>query len=118
MTRNVLLASRDFSRLSSRISALNHAGFLTIRIRDLNLVLTLARFDCFQTLILDSTVTVAEQRAVIERLRLVSPRFHVICLRAESVLPQALVRECLVCEQEKSWGGVHLMDEELLPVAV
>jgi hypothetical protein len=116
MTRNILVASREFSHLVPRTAALKAAGFMTIRLRDLKVVSTLAHFDCFRTIVLDHTITSVEQCAIIEKLRSLSSRFHVICLCTDSAPSRAVVRECLACEQEKECGGVHVMDEGPIPV--
>lgn len=110
----VLLASRDTLLLSSRASCLRGAGFRTLRVQDLSVMASMARFQGFRTVVLDYTISHEEQRAVIKRLREFSSLFHVICIRTSAIASQALLRECRVCEEDGAKGGVHMLDEGLI----
>lgn len=110
----VLLASRDALLLSTRSSCLRRAGFKTLRIQDLSVMTSMARFQGFRTIVLDHTISREEQQAVIKRLREFSSLFHVICIRTKAVTSQALLRECTACEEDDQSGGVHLLDEGIV----
>lgn len=110
----VLLASRDALLLSTRSSYLRSAGFRTLRVQDLGVMASMARFQGFRTVILDHTISHLEQQAVIKRLREFSSLFHVICIKSSAVAAQALLRECMACEENGAKGGVHMLDEGLV----
>jgi DNA-binding response OmpR family regulator len=107
----VLLASRDTLLLSTRTSFLRRAGFRTLRVQDLGVMASMARFKGFRTIVLDHTIFQEEQQAIIKRLREFSSLFHVICIRTRDVTSEALVRECEACDEDERKGGVHLLDE-------
>lgn len=110
----VLLASRDTLLLSTRTSFLRRAGFRTLRVQDLGVLLSMARFKGFRTIVLDHTISEEEQLAVIQRLREFSSLFHVICIRTKEVTSQALLRECEACDEDEQKGGVHLLGEGIV----
>lgn len=110
----VLLASRDTHLLSTRTSVLRRAGFMTLRVQDLGVMASMARFKGFRTIVLDHTISSEEQHAVIKRLREFSSLFHIICVGAREVPLQALVRECATCEEDDLQGGVHLLNEGIV----
>lgn len=117
VTKNVLLVSRHPNSLSPRAAALKAAGFTTIPMRlHRDRISSLAHFNVFRIIVLDQTIEATEQREIIELLKQISPLYHVICLRTDSVPSAALVRECLTCAREKGWGGVHRIDEGLVPL--
>ena len=107
----VLLASRDALLLATRTSSLRRAGFRTLRVQDLGVMASMARFNGFRTIVLDHTISQEEQLAVIKRLREFSSLFHVICIRTRAVSSQALLHECEACEENDLNGGVHLLDD-------
>jgi len=110
----VLLASRDTLLLGTRASFLRRAGFRTLRVPDLAVMASMARFNGFKTIVLDYTISQEEQQAVIKRLRQFSSLFHVICIRTRKVTSQALIHECAACEQDDRKGGIHLLDDGLV----
>ncbi len=112
----VLLASRDTVLLSTRTSFLRRAGFKTLRVQDLGVMSSMARFKGFRTIVLDHTISRKEQLAVIKRLREFSSLFHVICIRTKEVTSQALLRECEACDEDERKGGVHSLDEDIVPL--
>ncbi len=107
----VLLASRDTLLLSTRTSFLRRAGFRTLRVQDLGVMASMARFKGFRTIVLDDTISQEEQQTIIKRLREFSSFFHVICIRTRDVTLQALLRECEACDGDERKGGVHLLGE-------
>jgi DNA-binding response OmpR family regulator len=110
----VLLASRDTLLLSARTSFLRRAGFRTLRVQDLGVMVSMARFKGFKTIILDHTISHEEKHAVIKRLREFSYLFHVICIQSSSVASQALLHECEACEEDELKGGVHLLNDGIV----
>jgi DNA-binding response OmpR family regulator len=110
----VLLASRDTLLLSTRSRYLRRAGFRTLRVQDLSVMASLARFQSFRTVVLDHTISRQEQRAVIKRLREFSSLFHVICIKTSAVASQALLRECKACQEDDANGGIHLLDDGIV----
>ena len=110
----VLLASRDTLLLSARTSFLRRAGFRTLRVQDLGVMASMARFKGFRTIVLDHTISHEEQLAVIKRLREFSSLFHIICIRTKAVTSQALLRECEACDEDERKGGVHLLDDRIV----
>lgn len=110
----VLLASRDTLLLSSRASSLRSAGFRTLRVQDLSVMASMARFQGFRTVVLDYTISDQEQQTVIKRLREFSSLFHVICIKTSAVASQALLRECKACEEDAEKGGIHMLDEGIV----
>jgi DNA-binding response OmpR family regulator len=110
----VLLASRDALLLATRTSFLRRAGIRTLRVQDLGVMASMARFNGFRTIVLDHTISQEEQQAVIKRLREFSSLFHVICIRTQAVTSQALLHECEVCEHDDLKGGVHLLDDGIV----
>ena len=110
----VLLASRDALHLAVRCAFLRRAGFRTLRVQDLGVMASMARFHGFRTIVLDYTISREEQQAVIKRLRQFSSLFHVICIQTKAVTSQALLNECQVCEEDELRGGVHLLDDGIV----
>jgi hypothetical protein len=109
MPRPVLIASRDASLRRSRSLLLRDAGFPTVRIDDIGLACSMARFEAIGTVVLDSTFAAAEQNALIYSLRQMGGRIHVICMRRDLTDGQLLIQECRRCERQRGMGGVHIL---------
>jgi hypothetical protein len=115
MPRPILIASRDASLRQSRALLLRDAGFTTIRIEDIGLACSMARFEAIGTVVVDSTFTAAEQNALIHSLQQMTSRIHVICVRREVGEGQVLVEECERCERERAAGSVHILQKSATP---
>ena len=85
MSQPVLFASRDTLLLCTRTSLLRHAGFMTLRIQDLGVMVSMARFSGFRTIVLDHTISPNEQKTIIRKLQECSALFHIICVRSREV---------------------------------
>ena len=109
MTRPVLIASRDASLRRSRSLLLRDAGFSTVRIDDIGLACSMARFESVGTVVVDSTFTAAEQNALIYSLKQMASRIHVICIRRDLTDGELLIHECKRCERQRGMGGVHIL---------
>ena len=114
MSQPVLFASRDTLLLSARTSLMRHAGFMTLRIQDLGVMASMARYNGFRTIVLDHTISPKEQQTIIRKLREFSALFHIICVQSREVPSQAIVRECKACTEDDRRGGVHLLEEGLV----
>ena len=110
MSQPVLFASRDTLLLSTRTSFLRRAGFMTLRIHDLSVMASMARFGDFRTLVLDHTISAKEQQTIIGKLQEVSALFHIICVRTRGVPSHAIVRECKACDKDNWRGGIHMLE--------
>ena len=109
MPRPVLIASRDASLRRSRSLLLRDAGFPTVRIDEIGLACSMARFEAIGTAVVDSTFTAAEQNALIYSLRQMGSRIHVICVRRDLADGYFLVQECERCERQRGIGTVHIL---------
>jgi hypothetical protein len=109
MSRPVLIASRDASLRHSRSLLLRDAGFTTVRIDDIALACSMARFEAIGTIVVDSTFTAAEQTSLIYSLRQMASRIHVISMRRDLTDGQLLVQRCKRCERQRGMGGVHIL---------
>jgi hypothetical protein len=109
MSRPVLIASRDPSLRQSRSLLLRDSGFTTVRIDDIGLACSMARFEAIGTVVVDSTFTAAEQNSLIYALKQMSSRIHVICTRRDLTDGQLLIQECKRCERQRVTGGVHIL---------
>ena len=114
VSQPVLFASRDTLLLCTRTSLLRHAGFMTLRIQDLGVMVSMARFRGFRTVVLDHTISANEQQTIIRKLQECSALFHIICVRSRQVPSQAIVRECKACDKDDRRGGVHLLEDGLV----
>ena len=114
MSQPVLFASRDTLLLCTRTSLLRHAGFMTLRIQDLSVMVSMARLSDFRTVVLDHTISPKEQQTIIRKLQECSALFHIICVRSREVPSQAIVRECKACDKDSRRGGVHLLEDGLV----
>jgi hypothetical protein len=110
MSQPVLFASRDSLLLSTRTSLMRHAGFKTLRVHDLGVMASMARFGGFRTIVLDHTISLNEQQTIIRKLQEFSALFHIICVRTREVPSQAIVRECKFCDEDNLRGGIHLLE--------
>ena len=109
MSPPVLFVSRDNLLLSSRTSFLRRAGFMTLRVQNLAVLASMARFADFRTVVLDHTISPDEQQTVIRKLHEFSSLFHIICIGTREVSSEAIVRECEACNQDHRRGGTHLL---------
>jgi hypothetical protein len=107
----VFFASRDTLLLFTRTSLLRRAGFRTLRVQDLGVMASMARFGGFRTIVLDHTISANEQQTIIGKLREFSALFHVICVRSGKVNSHAIVRECKACYKDNRRGGIHLLED-------
>jgi hypothetical protein len=82
---------------------------MTLRIQNLAVLASMARFTDFRTIVLDHTISPDEQEAVIRTLRDFSSLFHVICIGTKEVSSEAIVRECEACNRDHHRGGTHLL---------
>ncbi len=89
---------------------------MTLRIQNLAVIASMARYGEFRTVVLDHTISPDEQQAVIRKLREFSALFHIICVETKDVSSGAIVRECQACESDQYRGGIHLL--EVGPVLV
>jgi hypothetical protein len=109
MSRPVLVASRDTSLRQSRSLLLRDSGFTTVRIDDIGLACSMARFEAIGTVVVDSTFTAAEQNSLIYALKQMSSRIHIICTRRDMTDGHLLIQECKRCERQRRTGGVHIL---------
>jgi hypothetical protein len=109
MPRPVLIASREASLRQSRSLLLRDAGFPTVRIDDIGLACSMARFEAIGTVVVDSTFTATEQNSLIYSLRQMASRIHVICMRRDLCDDHLLTQECKRCERQRGMGGVHIL---------
>jgi hypothetical protein len=109
MPRPVLIASRDASLRQARSLLLRDAGFPTVRIDDIGLACSMARFEAIGTVVVDSTFTAAEQNSLIYSLRQMASRIHVICMRRDLTDDHFLTQECKRCERQRAIASVHIL---------
>jgi hypothetical protein len=104
MQRPVLLASRDLHRLAPHVLILRMAGYMTLEMRSLQSIPSIAECNMLTTVVIDHTFSAAEQQEFIERLEQESPRTHVITLKADGIDPEELVSLCAACNREARYG--------------
>ena len=83
---------------------------MTLRIHDLSVMASMARFGDFWTIVLDYTISAKEQQTIIGKLQEVSALFHIICVRTRGVPSHAIVRECKACDEDNRRGGIHMLE--------
>ncbi len=111
MARPILIASRDATLRQSRSRLLRNAGYTTIRIDDIALACSMARFGAIGTVVLDWTFSADQQAALIYSLKQLMCRVHVICLRHELRDSNMLLDQCARCENEHVGGCVHFLQD-------
>jgi hypothetical protein len=90
---------------------------MTLRIQDLGVMASMARYGGFRTIVLDHTISAKEQQTIIGMLREFSVLFHIICVGSREVNSQAIVRECKACDKDNRRGGIHLLEDGLVLLA-
>jgi hypothetical protein len=109
MPRPILIASRDAHLRQSRSQLLRGAGYTTIRIDDIGLACSMARFEAIGTVLVDSTFTAEEQNSLIYSLQQMMSRIHVICIWRDFTDTEALLLQCERCERQHEVGNVHIL---------